>query len=119
MTHRGSIAAIALLLAGCGQADTAGQPLTPEQSAALRPADPRIAGLYETSCMACHTVADAKAPLAGDRTQWDPRWATGEAALLASVLQGKQAMPAGGQCFACTPDDYRALIRFMAGRENR
>jgi len=26
-------------------------------------------------------------------------------------------MPAGGQCFSCTPDDMKALIRFMAGRE--
>jgi cytochrome c5 len=30
---------------------------------------------------------------------------------------GFQAMPAGGQCAACTPKDYQAIIRFMAGRE--
>ena len=32
------------------------------------------------------TVKDALAPLAGDRTQWDPRWAQGEAALLAAAI---------------------------------
>ena len=28
-----------------------------------------------------------------------------------------RAMPALGQCAACTPDDFKALTRFMAGRE--
>jgi cytochrome c5 len=102
-------------LAACGQ--TPPQPLTPAQSAALTPADARLAALYQGACKACHTVTDSKAPLTGDRTAWDPRWAKGEDALLASAVQGKGAMPAGGQCFACTAEDLRALIRFMAGRE--
>lgn len=104
-------------LCACGPGETPPRPLTQEESAALRPADPRIAQLYVDSCKACHTVRDSLAPLAGDRTAWDSRWVQGEAALLSAVLQGKKAMPAGGQCFTCTPDDYRALIRFMAGRE--
>lgn len=92
-------------------------PLTPQQSAALRPADARLAQLYEGSCKACHTVADSGAPLSGDRTKWDPRWAKGEDALLTEAQVGFNNMPAGGQCFECTPDDLKALIRFMAGRE--
>lgn len=104
------------LLAACEQGPPA-KPLTPEQSAALKPSDARIAGIYEQSCKFCHTVADTGAPLAGDRTQWDARWAKGEDALLKSTIGGLNAMPAGGQCFACTPDDYRALNRFMAGRD--
>lgn len=106
----------AFLLIACQQEPPA-QSLTPEQSAALSPADPRIAGLYEQSCKFCHTVADTGAPRAGDRTQWDPRWRKGEAELLNNTIRGFNGMPAGGQCFSCTPDDYRALIRFMAGRE--
>lgn len=106
----------ALMLAACGAEQAPPRPLTQEQSAALRPADARLAELYDNSCRSCHTVKDSLAPLTGDRTLWDPRWTQGEAALLSAVLQGKQAMPAGGQCFTCTPDDYRALIRFMAGR---
>ena len=58
------------------------------------------------------------APLTGDRTLWDARWAQGEDVLLAAAIQGKKGMPAGGQCFSCTPDDMKALIRFMAGRED-
>lgn len=93
------------------------KPLTPAESAALKPADARLAGLYEQSCKQCHTVADSRAPLAGDRTQWDPRWAKGEDTLLAEAQVGFGSMPAGGQCFECSPDDLKALIRFMAGRE--
>ncbi len=32
--------------------------ITAEQSAALKPSDARVAGLYEQSCKSCHTVAD-------------------------------------------------------------
>jgi cytochrome c5 len=111
------ICAPGLLLAACGPSQAPPLPLTPAQSAALKPADARLAGLYEGSCKACHTVADSQAPLTGDRSKWDPRWAQGEEVLLSTVIQGKGAMPAGGQCFTCTPDDMKVLIRFMAGRD--
>lgn len=105
--------ALPLALAAC---EAPPQPLTPEQSAALKPADARLAALYESSCKACHAVADSGAPLTGDRTQWDARWAKGETVLLQHTQVGFAAMPAGGQCFTCTPADHAALIRFMAGR---
>ena len=106
-----------LMLTACGSAEPPPRPLTAEQSAALAPADQRLAQLYASSCKACHTVKDSLAPLSGDRTRWDARWALGEDALLAAAIQGKGGMPAGGQCFECTPDDLKALIRFMAGRD--
>ena len=107
----------ALALAACGTGEAPPRPLTQEQSAALRPADLRLAELYDNSCRACHTVKDSLAPLTGDRTLWDPRWTQGEEVLVASAIQGKGGMPAGGQCFECSPEDLKALIRFMAGRE--
>ena len=103
-------------LGACSQEPPA-TPLTPAQSAALAPADARLAQLYAGSCKACHTVTDSKAPLTGDRTQWDVRWAKGEMVLLNSEQVGFNNMPAGGQCFECTPADLKALIAFMAGRE--
>ncbi len=93
------------------------KPLTPAQSAALAPRDARLAGLYAGSCKVCHTEPATRAPLAGDRTQWDPRWAKGEDALLGEVQVGFGSMPAGGACAACSDQDLAALIRFMAGRE--
>lgn len=107
---------IALTVAALTACEAPPQPLTPQQSAALAPRDARLAGLYEGSCKACHTVADTRAPLTGDRTQWDPRWAKGEEVLLTEAQVGFGNMPANGQCFECTPDDLKALIRFMAGR---
>jgi len=81
------------------------------------PADARLAGLYANACKTCHTVADSGAPLALDRDAWDVRWRKGEDVLLTHTLSGFNGMPAGGQCFACSADDHRALIAFMAGRE--
>ncbi|MBX9642855.1 MAG: c-type cytochrome [Novosphingobium sp.] len=110
-----ALALIAIpLLAAC---QPAAQPLTPEQSAKLTPKDPRLAQLYAGSCKACHTVGDSQAPLTGDRTQWDPRWARGEDTLLTNSQVGFGGMPAGGQCFECSAEDLKALITFMAGRE--
>jgi cytochrome c5 len=110
-----ALALIAIpLLSAC---QPAAQPLTPEQSAKLAPKDARLAQLYDGSCKACHTVGDSKAPLTGDRTQWDPRWSKGEDALLTNAQVGFGGMPAGGQCFECSAEDLKALIKFMAGRE--
>ena len=113
---------IALLLlpwlGGCDEPVPSAQPMTPELSAQLSPADPRLAELYAGSWKACHTVKDSLAPLTVDRSPWDARWAQGEAALLSASIQGKNGMPAGGQCFTCTPEDLKKLIRFMAGRED-
>ena len=105
-----------ILLAGCSGSQAPPKPLTAQQSAALVPKDARLAALYAGSCKSCHTVVAAQAPLTGDRTQWDPRWAKGADALLTSALQGKGRMPAGGQCFECSPADLTKLIAFMAGR---
>lgn len=110
-----ALAAPALLLAGCGGPAPPGA-ISEAESAALRPKDARLAQLYESSCIACHTLRDTGAPLAGSRAEWDPRWQKGMPALLASTVGGRGGMPAGGQCFACTNQDYEALIRFMAAR---
>ena len=91
----------------------------PADPASLAPADARLAQLYADSCKACHVVADSGAPLVHDAKAWAPRWKQGEDVLLDHVVQGYKAMPALGQCAACTPDDFKALTRFMAGQEGK
>ena len=113
--HVGALTA-ALAVTACGSPPPAA--LTPEQVMALTPADTRLAGLYETSCKACHAMPGNLAPQVRDHAAWDPRWKQGETVLLDHTIQGFNAMPAGGQCASCTPDDFKALIRFMAGRED-
>lgn len=111
--------ALSACLAACGA------PPAPEDRAVIvvralsaAPADARLARLYGSACKTCHTNADSAAPLTHDHGAWDARWAKGEETLLTHTVAGFNGMPAGGQCFACTADDYRALIAFMAGRED-
>jgi cytochrome c5 len=113
-TRFGVLAAV-LALSACNAPPPAP---TPEQALLLKPADARLAGLYETSCKACHAMPGAGAPGVHDRAAWDPRWKQGETVLVDHTIQGFNAMPAGGQCASCTPDDFKGLIRFMAGRED-
>ncbi|MBK9137106.1 MAG: cytochrome c5 family protein [Betaproteobacteria bacterium] len=49
--------------------------------------------VYQAQCAACHATGAANAPKLGDAAAWAPRVATGFEALLASVLNGKGAMP--------------------------
>lgn len=106
-------------LAACAPAPA---PETPEVIAARArtavPEDAGLAELYAGACQNCHAWPDSGAPLALDRAAWNERWAKGEATLLDHTISGFNGMPAGGQCFSCSADDYRALIRFMAGRED-
>jgi cytochrome c5 len=108
---------LVLFLAGCGP--KVPPTPTPEQAQALRPADQRLAGLYESSCKACHAAPNTGAPLVHDHAAWDVRWKQGPDALLDHAIQGYGAMPALGQCVACTPDDFRGLIAFMAGQDDK
>lgn len=107
------------MLAACSPTPTQRSPAEAvAQAVAMTPSDPRLADLYVQSCKTCHTVADTGAPLSGDRAAWDMRWKKGMPALLNSTVSGLGGMPAGGQCFSCTPADYEALIAFMAGRDS-
>ena len=109
------IAVATLSLAGCSKPPAEEDPAAVAARAlALMPKDARLSELYQHSCRACHGVTGSGAPLAGDRAAWAPRRAKGEAQLLKSVVEGYRGMPAGGQCFACGPEDYKALVRFMS-----
>jgi cytochrome c5 len=105
------------LLGACG-ADPAPSPAEAAQAAVraatLRPADDRLAGLYDHSCRACHANAQANAPLTGDRSAWHARLKKGRSELVRNVLTGFNGMPPGGQCFSCTTPDIEALIGFMS-----
>lgn len=112
---RASLAPLLLSLALAGCDGTPAAP-TPQEAAKLAPADPHLARLYDHSCKACHAMEGSGAPLVHDHAAWDTRWAKGEDTLLSHAITGFQAMPAGGQCAACTPEDYKTLIRFLADR---
>jgi cytochrome c5 len=109
------------MLCGCSR-ESAPSPSEVAQAAAraavhaatLRPADERLAALYDHSCRACHANAQANAPLTGVRAAWLSRLKKGKPELLQNVLTGFNGMPPGGQCFTCTTADFEALIDFMS-----
>jgi cytochrome c5 len=116
---RFSLLAVLVFVSGCGvRAPVASPAETLDRAQRAAPADARLAGLYAGACRTCHTTTDSGAPLSLNRAAWDLRWMKGEGVLLNHTVSGYNGMPAGGQCFSCTADDYRALIAFMAGREN-
>ena len=91
--------------------------LAAANAATLRPADERLAALYDHSCRACHANAQANAPLSGDRAAWLSRLEKGKPELLRNVLTGFNGMPPSGQCFTCTTADFEALIAFMSNED--
>nr|WP_316643339.1 c-type cytochrome [uncultured Roseateles sp.] len=99
-----------LLLTACSRDDKP----TPAQAESLRPADTRLAAVYERSCLNCHGRSDGTAPLTGHASAWAPRLAKGMPALLHSVHQGLNSMPAMGLCPDCSDSDLEHLITFMS-----
>jgi cytochrome c5 len=73
-----------------------------------------VADRYNRTCAVCHASGAAGAPRTGDVAAWEPRLAKGMEVNVASVKNGLNAMPAGGMCFDCSPEDYKALIEYMS-----
>jgi cytochrome c5 len=69
---------------------------------------------YNQSCIACHSSGAAGAPKTGVEADWAPRMEKGMDALVASVVNGMNAMPPKGMCFDCSSEDFKALIQHMA-----
>lgn len=72
--------------------------------------------LYKKACAVCHVAGVAGAPKIGDDVAWAPRLTQGMDVLVASVVNGKGAMPPKGLCGECSKDDYKALIKYMSGK---
>lgn len=70
--------------------------------------------VYAKSCAMCHNGQLPMAPKKGDVAAWEPRLAQGMPTLVKHVTEGFNAMPARGLCMDCTPEDYEAVITWMA-----
>jgi len=81
-------------------------------AAAAAPSSDAGKKLYDSVCMACHVAGVAGAPKFGDKAAWAPRIATGMDTLYASVIKGKNAMPARGGSGA-SDDDIKAAVQYM------
>jgi cytochrome c5 len=70
--------------------------------------------IVEKACQTCHAAGLLNSPKIGDAAAWETRNAKGMDALLASVKDGFNSMPAGGMCPDCSDDEYKAAIEFMS-----
>jgi cytochrome c5 len=72
--------------------------------------------VYNSACMACHSVGVAGAPKTGDTAAWAPRAEKGIDALLQTATSGLNAMPPKGTCADCSADELKAAIEFILGQ---
>ena len=70
--------------------------------------------VYAKSCAACHNGQLPMSPKRGDAAAWEPRLAKGMDALVQSVTNGLNAMPARGLCMDCSAEDNQAVIKLMS-----
>jgi cytochrome c5 len=77
--------------------------------------DARQSALFVNNCAQCHTRQNTGAPFIGVQGDWQEAVARGEDAMLINVVEGIRGMPPLGYCSACTEQDFRVLIRMMAG----
>jgi cytochrome c5 len=68
--------------------------------------------VYSTKCAACHATGAAGAPKFGT-SEWADRGAKGIDALLASAINGLNAMPPRGLCTDCSDDELKDAIQHM------
>ncbi|TXG78681.1 MAG: cytochrome c5 family protein [Rhodocyclaceae bacterium] len=73
------------------------------------------ATVYNSVCMACHASGAAGAPKAGDKAAWAPRLAAGNATLVKSVINGKNAMPPRGGGSDLSDDEIKGAVEHLLG----
>lgn len=101
-------------------------PATPAPVAAATPAAPAAAetapapvaasnvgkGIYDTTCVVCHSSGVAGAPKFGDKAAWAPFIAQGIDQIVAKATKGVGAMPPKGGSTA-SDEDFKAAVQYM------
>jgi cytochrome c5 len=121
MKHIALALALAATLAACGKQEAAAPAPAVAPAPAAAPAAPAAENtvgksLYGKTCAMCHAAGVAGAPKPGDKADWGPRIAQGDAVLFKHATEGftgtKGQMPPRGGSTA-TDDEIKAAIRFM------
>ena len=116
--------ATAFFVMGCGQQDTPAPSAAaaPAVTAAPAPVADNALGksIYGKTCAMCHAAGVAGAPKPGDKADWGPRIAQGQAVLDKHALEGftgaKGMMPARGGAAALSDDEVKAAVQFMVAQ---
>lgn len=70
--------------------------------------------VYDSFCTTCHAAGVMNAPRFGNAGDWGPRIAKGKDTLYTHALGGFNSMPAKGMCAACSDDEIKAAVDYMA-----
>lgn len=112
-----------LVLVACDKQEPAAPEKKPVAAApAPVQADENVKGksVYGKTCAICHAAGVAGAPKPGDKADWAPRIAQGEATLYKHAIEGftgsKGQMPARGGNTALSDDDVKAAVDFMVAQ---
>lgn len=114
-----ALTALSLLLAACGDKKTADAPAAAPVAVAAAPAAENTVGksVFGKVCAMCHAIGAAGAPKPGDKADWGPRIAQGEAMLHKHALEGftgaKGVMPPRGANAALKDEEVKAAVAFM------
>lgn len=84
-----------------------------DQQADTRPAAADGGMIYNSYCLACHSMGIAGAPKLGDEAAWKPRIKKGTDALFSSVKNGLNAMPPNGACAKCSDEQLHMAIEYI------
>lgn len=97
----------------------AGGPIVAPTTKAAKPVDVASSkgrDAYQASCASCHMTGIAGAPKSGDPAAWAARVKTGNAALYASAIKGKGAMPPKGGNAGLSDDAIKGAVDFMVAQ---
>ncbi len=70
--------------------------------------------VFDSFCTTCHSAGVMNAPRFGNAGDWGPRIAKGKDTLYTHALGGFNSMPAKGMCAACSDDEIKAAVDYMA-----
>jgi cytochrome c5 len=111
------LAVLSLFLLACGDKKSA--QVQASAPMAVAPVVDTTAGksVYGKVCAMCHAIGAAGAPKPGDKTDWGPRIAQGEALLHKHALEGftgaKGIMPPRGASLALKDEEVKAAVAYM------
>lgn len=91
-----------------------GQECGASASASAGPKSPE--DIFNASCAGCHSTGALNAPKVGDAAAWAPRIAQGVDTMVGHAIAGFNNMPPKGTCAACTDEEIRAVVEFMADK---
>lgn len=112
------------ILAACGQKDAAAPAATSADTPAVAaaPVAENTVGksVFGKSCAMCHAAGIAGAPKPGNKEEWAPRIAQGDAVLYKHALEGfngtKGSMPARGGNAGLKDDEVKAAVDYMVAQ---